>query len=99
MVISFNGDGHIDYVLASQLEGGRPIYKGAANVILGKPGSTSLPVDLMERDLNRQLKVPAFEGSAVKGTGVGIVLKACLKETLKALDHQSRIIFCVNLFY
>ena len=42
----------------------------------------------MEHDLNRQLKVPSFEASAVKGTGVGVTLKECLKVTLKALQKE-----------
>ena len=55
---------------------------------LAEQGIPLMPIDLMERDLNRQLKVPSFEGSAVTGTGVGITLKECLKETLKALQKE-----------
>jgi mutual gliding-motility protein MglA len=47
-----------------------------------------MPVDRMQRDLNRQLKVPSYEGSAVKGTGVGVTLKECLKLTLQALQKE-----------
>ncbi len=55
---------------------------------LSEQGIPLMPIDLMERDLNRQLKVPSFEASAVKGNGVGITLKACLKETLKSLQKE-----------
>ncbi len=55
---------------------------------LADQGIPLMPIDLMERDLNRQLKVPSFEASAVKGTGVGITLKECLKVTLKALQKE-----------
>lgn len=55
---------------------------------LAEQGIPLMPVNLMERDLNRQLKVPSFEASAVKGTGVGITLKECLKVTLKALQRE-----------
>lgn len=55
---------------------------------LAEQGIPLMPVSLMERDLNRQLKAPSFEASAVKGSGVGITLKECLKETLKALQKE-----------
>ena len=55
---------------------------------LAEQGIPLMPIELMERDLNRQLKVPSFEASAVKGTGVGLTLKECLKVTLKALQKE-----------
>jgi signal recognition particle receptor subunit beta len=55
---------------------------------LAEQGIPLMPIELMERDLNRQLKAPSFEASAVKGTGVGVTLKECLKETLKALQNE-----------
>jgi mutual gliding-motility protein MglA len=47
-----------------------------------------MSIDQMEKDLNRQLKVPAFEASAVKGDGVGVTLKECLKLTLQSLQRE-----------
>lgn len=55
---------------------------------LAEQGIPLMPIDKMQRDLNRQLKVPSFEGSAVKGTGVGVALKECLKVTLQALQKE-----------
>lgn len=55
---------------------------------LGEQGIPLMPIALMEKDLNRQLKVPSFEASAVKGNGVGVTLKECLKVTLKALQNE-----------
>jgi signal recognition particle receptor subunit beta len=55
---------------------------------LAEQGIPLMPIDLMERDLNRQLKVPSFEASAVTGKGVGVTLKECLKVTLKALQKE-----------
>ena len=55
---------------------------------LAAQGIPLMSVAQMERDLNRQLKVPFFEGSAVTGTGVGATLKECLKETLKSLQKE-----------
>jgi len=55
---------------------------------LGDQGIPIMPVEQMERDLNRQLKVPSFAGSAVNGDRVGETLKECLKLTLKSLHKE-----------
>ena len=55
---------------------------------LADEGIPLMSIEQMERDLNRQLKVPSFPGSAVKGTGVGVTLKTCLMETLKSLQRE-----------
>ncbi len=47
-----------------------------------------LPLEQMQHDLNRQLKAPAFPGSALAGDGVGGTLNACLKLVLKALRKE-----------
>jgi signal recognition particle receptor subunit beta len=47
-----------------------------------------MPLEKMQQDLNRQLKVPAFPGSALAGDGVGGTLNACLKLVLKALQKE-----------
>jgi signal recognition particle receptor subunit beta len=47
-----------------------------------------MPLEKMQHDLNRQLKVPAFPGSALAGDGVGGTLNACLKAVLKALQKE-----------
>ena len=47
-----------------------------------------MPLEKMQQDLNRQLKVPALPGSALVGDGVGKTLNACLKLVLKALQKE-----------
>ena len=47
-----------------------------------------MPLDQMQNDLNRQLKVPSFPGSAIKGGGVGKTLNACLKLVLKSIQKE-----------
>ena len=47
-----------------------------------------MPVEKMDRDLNRQLRAPAFPAAAIMGKGVGSTLKECLKLTLKALQQE-----------
>jgi mutual gliding-motility protein MglA len=55
---------------------------------LEEEGIPLMPLSRMDRDLNRQLKVPAFPASAVKGTGVGETLKTSIKITLQSLRKQ-----------
>ncbi len=47
-----------------------------------------MPLEKMQQDLNRQLKVPALPGSALVGTGVGKTLNTCLKLVLKSLQKE-----------
>jgi hypothetical protein len=50
-----------------------------------------MAVEQMERDLNRQLKVPSFTASAITGQGVGATLKECLKLTLISLKKEMKL--------
>jgi signal recognition particle receptor subunit beta len=47
-----------------------------------------MPIEQMEKDLNRQLKAPSFPGSAVKGDGVGKTLHTCLKLAMKSIQKE-----------
>ena len=55
---------------------------------LADEGMPVMPIEKMERDLNRQLKVPSFTASAIKGAGVGKTLQECLKLTLISLQKE-----------
>lgn len=55
---------------------------------LADEGLPIMSIEKMERDLNRQLKVPSFQASAIKGTGVGNTLQECLKLTLISLQRE-----------
>jgi signal recognition particle receptor subunit beta len=55
---------------------------------LGAQGIPVMPLEVMERELNGKLKVPSFEASAVKGTGVWDTLKKCLQLTLRHLQKE-----------
>jgi len=55
---------------------------------LAEQGFPLMSIEQMEKDLNRQLKVPSFPGSAFTGQGVGATLKECLKLTLKSLQKD-----------
>jgi signal recognition particle receptor subunit beta len=55
---------------------------------LAEEGMPIMSVEKMERDLNRQLKVPSYQASAIKGVGVGNTLQECLKLTLMSLQRE-----------
>ena len=58
---------------------------------LAGEGLPIMAVEQMERDLNRQLKVPSFPASAITGQGVGSTLKECLKLTLISLKKEMKL--------
>ena len=58
---------------------------------LAGEGLPLMAVEQMERDLNRQLKVPSFPASAITGQGVGATLKECLKLTLISLKKEMEL--------
>jgi signal recognition particle receptor subunit beta len=55
---------------------------------LARQGFPIMSVEQMEKDLNRQLKVPSFPASAIEGQGVGVTLKECLKLTLVSFRNK-----------
>ncbi|MFH1983666.1 MAG: GTPase domain-containing protein [Pseudomonadota bacterium] len=55
---------------------------------LAEEGIPIMPIEMMERDLNRQLKAPTFQASAFRGDGVGQTLKAALQSTLRYLQKE-----------
>jgi signal recognition particle receptor subunit beta len=55
--------------------------------IAGESGLV-MSIKQMEKDYNRQLRVPSFPAAAVKGHGVAVTLKECLKLTLKSLIQE-----------
>jgi signal recognition particle receptor subunit beta len=58
---------------------------------LSGEGLPIMSIEQMERDLNRQLKVPSFPASAISGQGVGVTLKECLKLTLISLRNEMKL--------
>ncbi len=56
---------------------------------LDNKGIPLMPVEQMEKELNRQLKGPSFQASAINGQGVGDTLKACVRLTLQTLQKES----------
>lgn len=55
---------------------------------LENKGFPLMPVEQMDKDLNRQLKVPSFKASALVGDGVGGTLTQIMKLTLQYLQKE-----------
>lgn len=55
---------------------------------LEKQGFPLMPVEKMDHELNRQLKVPSFTASALTGEGVGNTLSRIMKLTLQHLQKE-----------
>ena len=55
---------------------------------LGKEGIPLLPLKTLDKNLNGQLKVPAFEASALAGTNVVNTLKKIISLTISSLEKE-----------
>jgi len=55
---------------------------------LAKQGIEILDIDTLEKDLNAELKVPAYEASAFEGGNVIVTLKKIISLTLSSLSKQ-----------
>ncbi|MFO7708968.1 MAG: GTPase domain-containing protein [Desulfobacterales bacterium] len=47
-----------------------------------------MPLEQMQHELNRQLRVPSFPAAALKGAGVGKTLQECLRLVLRSLQQE-----------
>jgi signal recognition particle receptor subunit beta len=57
---------------------------------LKEQGIPLLPVEILERDLNSQLKIPSFAASAVLGTNVIVTLKRIISLTVASIKKDLR---------
>ena len=55
---------------------------------LFEQGIPLLPTDLLEKDLNSQLKRPSFKASAIKGTNVVTTLKKIISMTVASIKRD-----------
>ena len=55
---------------------------------LAEEGIEILDIEILEKDLNTELKVPSFEASAVAGDNVVLTLKKIISLTLASLEKQ-----------
>jgi signal recognition particle receptor subunit beta len=57
-------------------------------VDLSEQGIPLLPVDVLEKDLNDQLKRPSFKASALNGTNVVLTLKKIISMTVASIKRD-----------
>jgi signal recognition particle receptor subunit beta len=57
-------------------------------VDLSEQGIPLLPVDVLENDLNEQLKRPSFKASALNGTNVVLTLKKIISMTVASIKRD-----------
>jgi signal recognition particle receptor subunit beta len=57
-------------------------------VDLSEQGIPLLPVDVLEQDLNEQLKRPSFKASALNGTNVVLTLKKIISMTVASIKRD-----------
>jgi len=57
-------------------------------VDLLEQGIPLLPIDILEKDLNSQLKRPSFQASALKGTNVVTTLKKIISMTVASIKRD-----------
>ncbi len=55
---------------------------------LAKEGIRLLPVETMENDLNKHLKVPSFDGSALTGVNIVETMKKAISLTVTSLQEK-----------
>lgn len=55
---------------------------------LGEQGIKLLPIETLEKNLNRQLKVPYFEASAVSGLNIVETMKKAISLTIASLEDR-----------
>ena len=55
---------------------------------LREQGIPLLPVEVLDRDLNRELQAPHFPASAVKGTNVVMTLKKIISLTIASIKQE-----------
>ena len=55
---------------------------------LGEQGIKLLPIETLEKNLNRQLKVPYFEASAVSGLNVVETMKKAISLTIASIEDR-----------
>ncbi len=55
---------------------------------LGEQGIKLLPIETLEKNLNRQLKVPYFEASAVSGLNIVETMKKAISLTIASIEDR-----------
>lgn len=65
-----------------------PIVMQYNKVDLSEQGISLLPKEVLEKDLNQELKAPSFEASAIQGTNVVATMKKIIMMTMTSIQNE-----------
>ncbi|MBW1643394.1 MAG: GTPase domain-containing protein [Deltaproteobacteria bacterium] len=65
-----------------------PVVIQYNKVDLSEQGISLLPKEILEKDLNQELKAPSFEASALQGTNVVTTMKKLIMMTLTSIQNE-----------
>ena len=65
-----------------------PVVIQYNKVDLSEQGISLLPKEVLEKDLNQELKAPSFEASALQGTNVVITMKKIIMMTMTSIQNE-----------
>ena len=65
-----------------------PVVIQYNKVDLSEQGISLLPKEVLEKDLNQELKAPSFEASALQGTNVVVTMKKIIMMTMTSIQNE-----------
>lgn len=65
-----------------------PLVMQYNKVDLSEQGISLLPREVLEKDLNQELKAPSFEASAIQGTNVVATMKKIIMMTMTSIQNE-----------
>ncbi|MBW1814639.1 MAG: GTP-binding protein [Promethearchaeota archaeon] len=65
-----------------------PVVIQYNKVDLSEQGISLLPKEILEKDLNQELKAPSFEASALQGTNVVTTMKKIIMMTMTSIQNE-----------
>jgi small GTP-binding protein len=65
-----------------------PVVMQYNKVDLSEQGISLLPKEVLEKDLNQELKAPSFEASALQGTNVVATMKKIIMMTMTSIQNE-----------
>jgi len=65
-----------------------PLVMQYNKIDLSEQGISLLPKEVLEKDLNQELKAPSFEASAIQGTNVVATMKKIIMMTMTSIQNE-----------
>jgi len=65
-----------------------PLVMQYNKIDLSEQGISLLPIEVLEKDLNQELRAPSFEASALQGTNVVATMKKIIMMTMTSIQNE-----------